>query len=57
MKYLIPRSTKHFAGLALVDGSNWDIIAADDRAYDVVLDLAKVMQLQSHEKRIKKNLT
>ena len=50
MKYLIPRSTKHFAGLALADGSNWDIIAADDRAYDVVLDLAKVMQLQSQEK-------
>lgn len=54
MKYPIPISTEHFAGLVLADGSNWDIVAANDRAYDVVSALARVMQLQSLEKRAPK---
>lgn len=54
MKYPIPTSTEHFAGLALADGSNWDIIAANDRACDVVSALAKAMQLQSPDKRAQK---
>lgn len=51
MKYLAPTSVKNVAELALADGSNWDIIAADDRAYDVASALAKAMQLQPPEKR------
>jgi len=51
MKYSITTHMVHAAGLALADGSIWDIVAADDRAYDVVSALAKTMQLQSPEKR------
>jgi SynChlorMet cassette protein ScmC len=38
-------------GLALADGCVWDIIAANDRACDVVSALAKAMQLQPPENR------
>jgi SynChlorMet cassette protein ScmC len=51
MKYPIPTSAEYVARLALADGSNWDIVAANDRAHDVVSALAKVMRLQFLEKR------
>ncbi len=54
MNYPISKSNGRFARLALADGSIWDIIAANDRAYDVVSALAKVMQLQSLEKSAQK---
>ena len=50
MKYPISTSTEHVTGLALADGSIWDIVAADDRAHDVVSALAKAMQLQPQRK-------
>jgi SynChlorMet cassette protein ScmC len=51
MKYQIPTPTALAAGLALADGSIWEIIAGDDRASDVVSVLAKAMQLQFLDKR------
>lgn len=54
MMYLIPSSMKHFAGLTLADGSNWNIIPSDDRAYNVVLALARVMRLQYQDKTVKR---
>ena len=54
MKYPIPINTEHVAGLALADGSNWDIITANERAHDVVLALVKAMQLQPPGKRAQK---
>ena len=54
MKYPIPINTEHVAGLALADGTNWDIIAANERAYDVVSALANAMQLQPPEKSVQK---
>jgi len=53
MKYPTMR-TEHIAGLTLADGSSWEIIAANDRANDVVLAFAKVMQLQFLEKSSRK---
>jgi SynChlorMet cassette protein ScmC len=50
MKYPMPINTEHVAQLALADGSIWNIVAADERAYDVISALAKVMHLQSPEK-------
>jgi len=42
--------TEHIIELAFADGSIWEIVAADDRAYDVVSALAKAMQLGSLDK-------
>ena len=50
MKYPISTSMGHVTGLTLADGSNWDIIAANERSYDVVSALAKAMQLQTLDK-------
>ena len=52
MKHPIPTRTAHATGLALADGSIWNIVAADDRAYVVVSALAKAMQLQSPDKSV-----
>jgi SynChlorMet cassette protein ScmC len=50
MKYPTPISSENVAGLTLADGSSWNIIAADNRAYVVVSVLAKAMQLRFSEK-------
>jgi SynChlorMet cassette protein ScmC len=42
--------SNYIVELAFADGSIWDIVAADDRAYDVVSALAKTMQLGSLDK-------
>jgi SynChlorMet cassette protein ScmC len=47
MKHPILKSTEYTESLALADGSIWNIIAANDRAYDVVSALAKAMQFQA----------
>lgn len=54
MKWLISRSTKHLTNLNLSDGSNWDIAAADDRAFWIVMALKEIMQLHSRGKRPKR---
>jgi SynChlorMet cassette protein ScmC len=56
MKYPVSTSAECVARLALADGSNWDIIAANDQAFDVVSALAKVMRLQFLKKIAPKNI-
>jgi SynChlorMet cassette protein ScmC len=55
MRHHTPINVEHFAELALADGSIWNIIAADDRAHDVVSALIKVMQLEYVAKNAQKN--
>ena len=50
MKYSTPKRTDHVAGLALANGSIWDIVALDDRAQGIVSALAKAMQLEPEAK-------
>lgn len=52
MKYLTPIGAENVAGLALADDSNWDIIVANDRAYDLVSALAKAMRLEAIDKNV-----
>jgi len=49
-KYSMISNSEYIVELAFADGSFWDIVAADDRAYDVVSALAKTMQLESLDK-------
>jgi SynChlorMet cassette protein ScmC len=46
MKINSPINVDNVAELALADGCIWGIIAADDRAYDIISDITKIMQLQ-----------
>ena len=50
MKYNSPINAENVVGLALADGCIWDIIAADDRAYDIISAITKIMQLKSPDK-------
>jgi SynChlorMet cassette protein ScmC len=51
MNYTATTNMGEVVALALADGCVWDIIAANDRACDVVSALAKAMQLKPPENR------
>jgi SynChlorMet cassette protein ScmC len=53
-KYLMVSGIEYIVELALADDSIWNIVAVDDRAYDVVSALAKAMQLESIVKNVQK---